>query len=311
MPPARHVLDYPPQDTRWPRGKPRRTATVTITARISNGSDHRAKLVVCQVLIGGEDRPYPAVAKIYDPLYYTPLELGEEYIVHEADSDYSCEATAYTLLQSTTKPQKPGFIPAYYGSWTFDLSLVLQGKTYKRPVRLILIEHIQGTSLRDLYTLKPAKSEPDAYHYSEGYRLEVLAQLFEGIVRQCHAGLGQHDLSPRNVMVVPDPRKAMESISVPRVVLIDYNQAYISKYTKYGPFSCEKNPLPPNPAQYFWDSGLDDFYGWRPVEWNSSKVPFRNWLVARFVRNNGSKFAPIEKNHPLREFMDSLAKISK
>ena len=281
LPQTRHVLEYPPQDTQWPCGKPRRTATITVTERIPNGSDQRAKIVVCQVLVAGNNKPYTAVAKIYDALYYVPLESEGGYVVMYAEWDYSCEAAAYNTLQTTEKPQTPGFAPAYYGSWTFDLSLVLQGKMYKRSVRLILIEHIQGTSIRNLFTPKHSKSEPDAYHYDEAYRLRVLAQLLEGVVRQKHAGLDQADLYPRNVMLVPDPRKVTKPLSAPRVVLIDYGQAYITKYSRHGPIPFfEDKPLPPNPAQYFWSDGLNEFYGWCPAKWTTSEglKALRLWM---------------------------------
>ncbi|KAI0417884.1 hypothetical protein F5X98DRAFT_339090 [Xylaria grammica] len=310
LPQTRHVLEYPPEDTQWPRGKPRRTATITVTERIIHGHDQRSKLVVCQVLVGGDNRPFTAVAKIYDALYYVPLEHGEEYVVQDAEWDYSGEATAYATLQATKIPQKPGFTPAYYGSWTFDLSLAMQGKAYKRSVRLILIEHIQGATLRDLSTPKHPDSEPSAHHYDEAYRLEVLAQLLEGVVMQKHAGVDQHDLASRNVMICPDPRKAEKPLSAPRVVLIDYNIAIVTKYSRYGPIPFfEDKPLPPNPVQLFWTAGLYDFYGWCPDEWHREgglKKPFQDWLIKTFIWNNAAKFEPLHEDHPLRKTLDSL-----
>ncbi|KAJ3578836.1 hypothetical protein NPX13_g1728 [Xylaria arbuscula] len=320
LPQTRYVLEYPPLETQWPHGKPRRTATITVTGRIPNGRDRRAKLVVCEVLVGGNNRPYTAVAKVYDALYYDAEEIDETWIVSNTDEDYSKEAWAYSTLQTTKRPQKPGFAPAYFGSWTFDLSLTLQGKAYKRPVRFILIEHIHGACMRDLMTLKNHDSDrcrcsriehyPDAFQYDEAYRLDVLAQLLEGIVRQRHAGVAQADHAPRNVMLVPSPRGAPEPLAVPRVVLIDYNQARIDQYGRYRHLFPSDKPLPQNPAEHFWNTRFSDFHGWRPDEWASyskeARDSVRNWLIRTFVQNGADKFRPI-KDEILEEISDLLA----
>ncbi|KAI0971111.1 hypothetical protein F4678DRAFT_433768 [Xylaria arbuscula] len=297
-----HVLDYPPQDTRWTHSAPPRTATLTIMERIPNGRDRRAKLVVCRVLVNGHHQSYTAVAKIYDALYYSPEDSLEAYVTMHADRDYSWEALAYVSLQTPKHPQKPGFVPEYYGSWTFDLTLTRQGKAHKRSIRLILIEHIRGTSISKLYTCKHPDSQPDAFHFPEAYRLDILAEIYEGVAKQLHAGINQCDVAPRNVMLVPSPQEGMTSRAAPRVVLIDYNQATVFKHTKIAllGYGNEDQPLPLNPAQYYWDYPLDEFRGWYPAEWNLGEQglkSYQDWLLARFIRNH-TDFAPIEKDHP-------------
>ncbi|KAI0431901.1 P-loop containing nucleoside triphosphate hydrolase protein [Xylaria sp. FL1042] len=300
------VIGNPPQDTTWRSSSPPRTATFNITKGISIGQNRGAQLVVCEVLVCGQKSPYTAVAKIYDPLYYSPrhsfAESVPQDVVLVADTDYSCEAAAYSYLQTTKSLQKPGFAPEYYGSWTFELPLTLQGKKYRRSIRLILIEHLPGSSIRDLYKRKHGdysfdnSSEPNAFHYDEAYRLDVLAELFEGIVRQHYAGIDQHDLAPRNVMLVPSPEDAIPPGCVPRVVLIDYNGARVYEYTKYGRFPSQDLSLPINPAQYFWHGAPVDFYGWAPLRWfyrHQGTRAYQEWLLTRFGGNNMSRFSPI------------------
>ncbi|KAI0517548.1 hypothetical protein F5B22DRAFT_603349 [Xylaria bambusicola] len=289
IPKTAHVLEYPPEETQWsPDKAPPRTATLTITERLANGSDRRAKLVVCRVLVKGHSRAYTAVAKIYDPLYYSPEGLGEAWVVKDADSDYSCEALAYRSLQEPLHPQKPGFTPDYYGSWTFDSVLTHQNKAYKRSIRLILIEHIQGTSMRNLYTSKHPDSEPDAFHYDEAYRLAVLAELCEGWVKQIHGGINQRDLAPRNVMLAPSPQEGITPAGVPRVVLIDYNAAVVYEHHYLKPFPVTQKSLPPNPGDYFWNDDWSPFIGWCPKEWNNPerrKELAQRWLSKTFLQN--------------------------
>ncbi|KAI0977592.1 hypothetical protein F4678DRAFT_413518 [Xylaria arbuscula] len=214
-----------------------------------------------------------------------------------ADMDYSHEAAAYRHLQKTKHLQKPGFAPGYYGSWTFNLDLIWQGKQHKRSIRVILIEYLHGSSIRDLYTRKRPDVR-DAFHYDEAYRLAVLAELAEGVVKHYHAGVNQHDLSPRNVMLVPSPQGNTSQRSLPRVVLIDYNIAIVFEHTKYGRRRCQDLSRPPNPAQFFWRNGFLEFYGWAPVKWYESgqgKQSYRKWLLAKFEGNNANHFAPIDR----------------
>lgn len=99
---------------------------------------------------------------------------------------------------------------------------------------MFLIEHLAGSTIESLLAYKDSGNDtPDAYHYDEGYRLNVLAELLEGTVKQIHSGLVQKDMAPRNVMLVPGPSHgAVSSRSVPRVVLLDYSGAIVYPLTK-------------------------------------------------------------------------------
>ncbi|KAI1299438.1 hypothetical protein F5Y03DRAFT_365970 [Xylaria venustula] len=300
-PQSQQVLENPPQDTQWRSSIPPRTAVLKIINSIAVGQDRDAQLVACQILIRGLEKPYTVTAKIYDSLYYsvcdTLVQSVPRDVANRADMNYSREAATYRHLQKTKHLQKPGFAPEYHGSWTFDLDLIWQGKQHKRSIRLILIEYLHGSSIQDLYTHK-SREVRDALHYDEAYRLGVLAELADGVVKQYHAGVNQRDLAPRNVMLVPSPQGNTSQHSLPRVVLIDYNIAVVFEHTKYGRHRVQDLSFPLNPAQFFWANGFLEFYGWAPVEWyerSQGKQSYRKWLLAKFGGNNASHFAPIEK----------------
>ncbi|KAI1738462.1 hypothetical protein F4680DRAFT_424858 [Xylaria scruposa] len=299
-PQIQQVLTCPPLDTEWPSNTAPRSGVLTITKLISVGEARGAQLVACNVLLSGQTRPYTAMAKIYDSLYYpfrNTLYGPPNDVVWKADMDYSREAAAYRHLQ-TTEQQKSSFAPRYYGSWTFDLALMWQGKLYTRPIRLLLIEHITGSSVLSLYAKNSQvldDASPNAFHYDEAYRLDVLAELLEGVLRQLHTGLNQKDLSPRNVMLVPSPHEAMPPLSMPRVVLIDYNIAVVSEHTKYGRHPHQDLSLPMNPAEFYWSDLPLEFRGWFPARWyKQDRRSYQEWLLSRFGGKNANRFAPIQ-----------------
>ncbi|KAI0468045.1 hypothetical protein F4859DRAFT_492479 [Xylaria cf. heliscus] len=298
---TQQVLASPLQDTKWPSDTSPRSGVVTITKTISVGEDRGAQLVVCNVLIRGQKEHYTAAAKIYDPLYYPftgIISNGPQNVVWLADADYSREAAAYRHLQTTKNLQKPGFAPEYYGSWTFDLALTHQGKVYKRSVRLVLIEHIAGPSILDLYKSNPREPniEPNAFHYNEAYRLDVLAEIVEGVAKQVHSGLYQKDLSARNVMLVPGPPQTMPPLSVPRVALIDYNASVIFELTKQGRHPSQYLSLPMNPIDLYWESPPQELDSWVPIEWyDEGKEHYQQWLLTRFGGEHAGRFAPLQE----------------
>ncbi|KAI0517546.1 hypothetical protein F5B22DRAFT_645729 [Xylaria bambusicola] len=314
IPQTRYVLNYPYPVTQWPHNEPPRTAMLTITDAISVGEDRGAQLVVCQVLAHGQDKPRTAVAKIYDPLYYDKYDdiSFPRYMVDAAEKDYGREVMAYRHIQATRSLQEPGFAPDYYGSWTFNLMLPLQDKECKRSIRLILIEHIRGTTIKSL-------CKPNAFHYDESYRLEVAAKILKGIMKQVHSRLEQNDLAPRNVMVVPTPQAATSTQALSRVVLIDYGKAVLlpgwqnvedslkdttgdHKDTSGEGREYQIPKLPSNPVDRFWDWEMEYFNGWRPTQWEGdtkqARICYQKWLFERFGQNT-TDFAPIKKMHLL------------
>lgn len=267
----------------------RETAQLTITAPIAIGAARGSQVVTVKVTpVVGNDfgKSFEAVAKIYDPLYYNfKLDLAHRPrdCVRDAERDYNNEVTAYEYLQCI--PESGNFVPEYYGSWEFNLRINIRGQPHTRTIRVILIESLKGTSI----LATRARNNPDrrkaldSFHYPEGYRLEVLARAMDFHVRLLRKGLLQGDFAGRNIILVPRNSAAPEDIvcdlPMQRIVLIDYNNAWISKDMPLE----ETRRLPANPAsvfsgEYLWDS----FPGWVPHEWEDEELQ-QGWLINRFT----------------------------
>lgn len=82
-------------------------------------------------------------------------------------------------------------------------------KNHARPVRLVLMEAIDGPNMRSVFLQNsPIKhSEPDAFHLPESYRLDIMANILDAGVGLFHAGIRHRDHYPRNILIVPDPRQ--------------------------------------------------------------------------------------------------------
>ena len=281
------------------------TAQLTITAPIAVGEARGAQVVSCTITLpeqnGGAARTFQAVAKFYDPLYYNfQSSIGNhpEDCAYDADQDYKAEAAAYEHLEKWGERLEGAttFAPEYYGSWIFWLPISINGKPQTRSVRLVLIEHLNGVSLQDLRVQNnPDKSMgTDAFHYPEEYRLEVLARVLDGYARQLRTGLSQGDLAGRNVVLVTNNPQGgtVCGLTIPRIVLIDYNRA------KFDEVSLEQVAgLPCNPGARFWDLCLwDTFGGWVPNEWEDMEVQ-QQWLLERFEKSEQRRLY-----HPSSEF---------
>ncbi|KAK2615948.1 hypothetical protein N8I77_002669 [Diaporthe amygdali] len=264
------------------------TAQFTITSHISVGCEAGAQVVVCTVVKDGKP-PFEAVAKIFDALYYRfshSIASRPRDVTAEADTDYAAEAAAYKLITSDGRASK--ITPAYYGSWTFNLPILSRGVQQIRPVRLVLVEHLQGSNLRGLRMQNSAQIHDglDSFHLPENYRLEVLAHAMDAYMRVLHCGVEQNDFASRNIMISSKDTSTNTDItgtSIPRVTLIDYNTAIGYSRTFYGSSMEEKMALPVNPMQWFWKHAVGgDFPGWVPREWEGSRKPMQEWLVQRF-----------------------------
>ncbi|KAG8156562.1 hypothetical protein KVR01_013513 [Diaporthe batatas] len=302
------VVDNPPLETAPTQAE---TARLTINTHLSVGYANGAQVVICSVTPDKESdaEPFRAVAKIYDPLYYSFkkwIGFNPCDIVTEADMDYSREAAAYEFLQKTG--QTGSFAPLYYGSWSFEIAITSRGKTRTRPVRLVLIEHLCGTSIRGSHIHNdPECDEKDAYHCPEDYRLEVLALAMEGYVRQLHCGIDQLDFADRNVMLVPrepgDHVPTVPGLALPRVVLIDYNGAIVFTQSNMGRPPQMDWPRPCNPMYYFWDESMDDFAGWVPPDWHRNPKFMQQWLEKRFGTEETRKlYNPVKEELVYRDY---------
>ncbi|KAK4246935.1 hypothetical protein C7999DRAFT_41648 [Corynascus novoguineensis] len=230
-------------------------------------------------------KPFQAVAKIFDPLYYS---FKNESAPHRpvattlaADSDYSIEATAYTYLQK--RGHTGGFAPDYYGSWTFTLPIRHRGIRHERHVRLLLMEYIDGVCIRDL-----CYRESASLGFTEEHRLDVLARILDGDVRLEHSGINQRDLLPPNIMLKLEP-KAENSLGkgrprvVQRAVLIDYNISMVYHLAPEALKYRKSTELPLNPIDMIWST------------WQGNQRAQQEWLIERFGGQNALAYAPVSR----------------
>lgn len=119
-----------------------------------------------------------------------------------------------------------------------------------------------------------------------------MAVAMDGYVRQLHSGIDQQDFSGRNVVLAPRGSSAdgpavqsgpiVAGLPLPRVVLIDYNEAVVFSLTEEGRSYHMDRARPFNPMLSFWDEALYDFGGWVPHEWFRHPKLMQQWLQRRF-----------------------------
>ncbi|KXJ91915.1 hypothetical protein Micbo1qcDRAFT_161960, partial [Microdochium bolleyi] len=234
--------------------------------------------------------------------------------MHKADGDYSREAAVYEALRDARYPTAGVHTPRYYGSWTFSVphpspedheeglgrgsvSSVL------RPVRMILIEYLDGCTLHSLMYDKKGHYIPAVRNtYHESYRLHTWAKLLEAQALFDDARVRNEDDAARNVMLVPRPtaREPLSAQPTPRVVLIDFNLAVACDRVKHEhspPLPPPESELPDNPLQDWWDREAYDFEGWVPEWYETDDKRRSEWLLEQFARANASKWRPLYKNH--------------
>lgn len=261
---SEHVLQNPPIQTSSPPRKAIDTAELVVMESLAIGDNRGSQVVSVSVTPSGGQKSFLAVAKIFDAMYY-PFRNQEwghaQDVVYFADVDYRCEASAMAFAEDIG--QAGHSAPKFYGSWTFSLRLPGRGSQIRtRPVRLVLCELLQGPNMYKLFRRRRVGSivKTNAYHYPLEYRLEVLARILDGRVRQLHKGLDQNDLAPRNVIIVPHPDtqpggpEGLPELMAPlRVVLVDYNKSIVYRLSEWRKHPFENQKLPPNPMKNFWD----------------------------------------------------------
>ncbi|KAK3942777.1 hypothetical protein QBC46DRAFT_67207 [Diplogelasinospora grovesii] len=286
------VIRNPPLRTADPPAP--RILKLSITEELAVVDGRGAQLAVCTIApkVAGQ-ATFQAVAKIYDPLYYSfpnkDVPSAPCDVTRDADIDYSREAAAYEHLQRIG--QAGLFAPKYFGSWTFTIPIQIGETTQQRSVRLVLIENLPGPSIRELCLTSRAAT------FDEAYRLEILARVLDGNAKLLLKGINQRDLASRNVILVhpPNIQPAAQQQTFPRVVLIDYNISIIYEQTrrKISPFNGAT--LPPNPVELYWNNTqiLMQFRGWIPAEWEDNPRLYQEWLSNRFGGKNMASYAPL------------------
>ena len=290
------VMAYPPLERKnTPSSSPSPTATCTLTiiGTLAVADGRGAQLVVCSVAPKTSPAPFEAVAKIFDPLYYS-FECQEaahvpDNVAWRADVDYTHEAAALNHLEKTGRAGLSA--PMYFGSWTFTLPIIHGKKRLQRSVRLVLMENIRGPSIWSL-CLDPAAVLP----YTEQDRLSIFAMVLDSSVRQQHAGVYQRDLASRNIILRPSASSSPSTGNtqhLPQPVIIDYNIAVVFELSRHGKQSVQLAELPPNPMQVFWRTSFVGFEGWTPPAWDTDPRLCQQWLRDRFGGDAASQYAPV------------------
>ncbi|ROW10564.1 hypothetical protein VMCG_01918 [Cytospora schulzeri] len=288
VPQSRAGVDNTPLDTSSPTQP--EIARLTITAPISIGAERGSQVVACRITPQGKSKDealkaFNAAAKIYDPLYYGFKRLNGHYQGDCKYEHYRTEAAAYEHLQKAG--QTGSFAPEYYGCWTFDLHNEIDGDSCSRPVRLILMEYLIGIDICSTRVEKTPERQigTNSFYYPEEYRLEVLARALEGYARQVSIGVDQRDFAGSNVMLVAADSptgipEIVAGLAMPRIVLVDYNQAYLDCESEGSATS-----LSVNPALVAWNERLwENFDGWVPLDWEDDYLQ-HEWLLKRFCRD--------------------------
>lgn len=175
------------------------TVELEIVDDIRAGVGHSAQVLAVKILQApssllkrlGNTTTSTLTAKFYDPLYFDHAEDdGDPF--HCVDHHYTHEVATYnrlTELQGT-------IVPIFYGSYSLEIpidqsSSVGQSSTITRSVRLILMEYVHGSSMREL--------EPEDFSQLE--RKHIMKLLIDGESAIYTHDIRLGDLSPRNVMV--------------------------------------------------------------------------------------------------------------
>ncbi|KAF4978576.1 hypothetical protein FZEAL_5068 [Fusarium zealandicum] len=227
-----------------------------------------AQVVKCR-LDGDETRVY--VGKIFDPFYYSHIDRDMEIAVDvawEADKDYSREAAAFEGL---SRSKVDGiYAPEYYGSWTFQM-LAPGAPQTTRPVRMILMEWIQGVSMWSLIKSR------EVYRFPPQQRLDILAEAMEALSRMDFYGVIHGDFAPRNLILVG----LGTSNVVSKVVLVDFGKSIVHRLPNF-PYKLPRTHLPMNPEYRHWGPCSAEFSSWIPEPHRSRPAAFKGWLKAQW-----------------------------
>ncbi|KAF9872092.1 hypothetical protein CkaCkLH20_10429 [Colletotrichum karsti] len=281
-----------------------------------------------------KDKKVLLVAKIMDHQCYnrkTDWTEGPYSRPELVDHHFSLELAVYQHLYLTTKDKDfediPGrkkmtgassFAPEFYGSWVIrhqstqsdtatntpaheieagPSSRIASGN--ERFVGVILLEHIDGYSIRDYCsrkgpdgTLIPrTESRPGRPSMPQlNDRLEVLKQIIDGIVSHLHVGVTHEHYNTRDFLIV---EKRGE---LPRVVKVGHALSTVWRWTREAIKYKEPQtgymqlPRPIHPLNWV-NLRMSSFYfleDWYPTEWSDegdkdkSTSLFGKWLLETF-----------------------------
>lgn len=132
--------------------------------------------------------------------------------MRQADKDYEKETAAYEHLRK--HGSTGSYAPKHHGSSIFRLPITIGGRLQFKSVNLIVIETLNGISIQDtrVQNSSDRNGGTDSLHYTEEYRLEVLARAMDGYVKQLKIGLEQVDFAGRNVILANNLEEYKEAV---------------------------------------------------------------------------------------------------
>ncbi|OAL02304.1 hypothetical protein IQ06DRAFT_292994 [Phaeosphaeriaceae sp. SRC1lsM3a] len=233
------------------------------------------------------------VAKFFDPMYY---DFNDGYwpgektnVTGYADKHYITEAGAYSELSRTSV--YGSITPIYYGSWTTNVSVIVDGLEKTREVRLVMVEYIPGTTMFDM----------DPRELTGKERENIMIKVIESKIDLLFVGVRHEDFEPRNIMLsLPDGSDTYE-IDDFRLCVIDYAQCDLLKDDgpPNVPVAEVHNPL------FYW-SGQDRWSKWG---WLPPRCEAQDWMWS--IWGNGGRderYLKVERDpqsrlaKPRREF---------
>ncbi|KAL9098240.1 MAG: hypothetical protein Q9163_006066 [Psora crenata] len=246
----------------------RQIVHIKITGSIRLGDKHHAQLAAVEVL---KDTPVnhslpknlSLVAKFYDPLYFDHNEDDGDPVI-SVNRDYLHETATYKALSTL----QGTVIPKYYGSYSLELPV---NAHKKRLVRLILIEFIPGTSMREL--------EPASFSQLERQMIMKAVVDAESLIYTYNVRHG--DLEPRNVLI---PGKVVPSH--PRTaVIIDFGKSDIGRSYNPADPTIEQQFFPGVPITPLlrWCGGVAETYFPFWVDWD-----WQPWLEDQYESTRAS-----------------------
>lgn len=307
LPPS-HAMDY--LSVHSPENPVKTTLRVTGGLSMSVGLG--SQVLLCEVVkppaklwnaMGHRGYPSVVVAKVFDPLYYpksTPWSTQTD-VVSLADKAFAHEAAAYMELHHCRKknPVINDFVPKFYGTF----STVIPRKGAKgRPVRIVLMEFIEGESIVDM---SDASVNKDNYVVLEPPQdvgkemaLLVFQKVLHGLTAMENRGVFQDDLDSSNVIVSlqkpnrkKNSKKELPSV-LHRVVMVDFDRSMVTRYTQEGFHFAQLLEKPLHPAARFGLRGLESFAGWFPVEWLIEKEERRSQNLKESESDDEEEFDP-------------------
>lgn len=270
------------------------TKDLTIISLIRTGAGCGPQLVLVN---GG------MVAKIYDPMYYDSSEYPD--VVWYADRTYSREAAAYGYLHNSADVSD--IVPAFHGTWTLDIDTAItqngRTTTYTRPVRMILIEYLEGLCME----------ATNAHKLSEHALRVILKQCLDAQMRILHAGVNHGDFYPRNIMILGI------DFSTPdvQVKLIDFDVSEVYNHPNYADqefvrfrkkFTEKWSPRVASPIKRFFGHMMDfSCNGWCPGGFDGAE----NWLWQNYC--NDDRYISVQWNsngvYGFPMYVDALGRI--